>query len=118
MQGAACVAECVLKTLACRGLRVGPSKGRIGGRGDREIVHVLNVYVPFLAPYCFSTRVQVPPPQKIHPKKFGGSFFTYTVGAFLLTVKLHCLQSLEVLLLDALSQCKQKKAPTVSKEAN
>ena len=24
--GAACVPECVLKTLACRGLRVGPSK--------------------------------------------------------------------------------------------
>ena len=25
--GTACVSECVLKTLACRGLRVGPSKG-------------------------------------------------------------------------------------------
>ena len=24
--GTACVSECVLKTLACRGLRVGPSK--------------------------------------------------------------------------------------------
>ena len=24
--------------------------GRIGDRGDREIVHVPNVYVPFLAP--------------------------------------------------------------------
>ena len=27
--GTACVSECVLKTLACRGLRVGPSKGRV-----------------------------------------------------------------------------------------
>ena len=26
--GTACVSECVLKTLACRGLRVGPSKSR------------------------------------------------------------------------------------------
>ena len=26
--GSACVSECVLKTLACRGLRVGPSKLR------------------------------------------------------------------------------------------
>ena len=26
--GTACVSECVLKTLACRGLRVGPSKGK------------------------------------------------------------------------------------------
>ena len=26
--GTACVSECVLKTLACRGLRVGPSKNR------------------------------------------------------------------------------------------
>ena len=27
--GTACVSECVLKTLACRGLRVGPSKGGV-----------------------------------------------------------------------------------------
>ena len=27
--GAACVSECVLKTVACRGLRVGPSKGGV-----------------------------------------------------------------------------------------
>ena len=26
--GTACVSECVLQTLACRGLRVGPSKDR------------------------------------------------------------------------------------------
>ena len=26
MRGTACLTECVLKTLACRGLRVGPSK--------------------------------------------------------------------------------------------
>ena len=26
--GTVCVSDCVLKTLACRGLRVGPSKGR------------------------------------------------------------------------------------------
>ena len=30
--GTACVSECVLKTLACRGLRVGPSKACTGGK--------------------------------------------------------------------------------------
>ena len=31
--GTACVSECVLKTLACRGLRVGPTKLLIETRG-------------------------------------------------------------------------------------
>ena len=34
--GTACVSECVLKTLACRGLRAGPSKEKfLGGFGKR-----------------------------------------------------------------------------------
>ena len=32
--GTDCVSECVLKTLACRGLRVGPSKPKLGTQGS------------------------------------------------------------------------------------
>ena len=45
-----------------------------------------------------------------------GEAFLLTVGAFLVTVQLLCLQSLRPLL-DALSHCKQKSFPTVSKKA-
>ena len=45
--GPTCVSECVLKTLACRGLRVGPSKALFvfvfclacGGWGSKTIPH-------------------------------------------------------------------------------
>ena len=35
---------------------IGFPAGRIGDRGDREIVYVPNVYVPFPAPSKFSTE--------------------------------------------------------------
>ena len=44
--GTACVSECVLKTLACRGLRVGPSKMTIGDKLRRNLGRSL-VGVPF-----------------------------------------------------------------------
>ena len=37
--GTACMSECMLKTLVCRGLRVGPSKFRARHRGWR-IIHL------------------------------------------------------------------------------
>ena len=42
--GTACVSECVLKTLACRGLRVGPSKVRTIDRKklqDRPVFEII-----------------------------------------------------------------------------
>ena len=36
--GTACVSECMLKTLACRGLRVGPSKVLSGARGPPQFL--------------------------------------------------------------------------------
>ena len=39
----------------------GYSAGRIGDRGDREIVYVPNVFVPFLAPrYCETISAKPP----------------------------------------------------------
>ena len=58
-------------------------------------------YVEFRSDWCNKKR---------------GEAFLLTVGAFLLTVKLLCLQSLRPLL-DALSHCKQKNAPIVSGNA-
>ena len=44
--GTACVSECVLKTLACRGLRIGPSNLRSGGLGFVDGRENLNVVFP------------------------------------------------------------------------
>ena len=40
--GTACVSECVLKTLACRGLRVGPSKFFPAMHPTTQLLHQLS----------------------------------------------------------------------------
>ena len=49
--GTACVSECVLKTLACRGLRVGPSKSLSAGKND-----VISRTHPLLRTKCTVSR--------------------------------------------------------------
>ena len=43
--GIACVSECVLKTLACRSLRVGPSKGKALQSPQNNILHCINLKI-------------------------------------------------------------------------